>query len=169
MSSRPLLVALAILSALPGLAQVDRAVVVGTVKDATRIGVLYDPGLHLFADTVEIERMWDVSRVLGKPENSAEPILFADRPWEAERVIFNFCSSVIFDAAVGKFRMWYAAIVNGHATPDLPELMCYAESDDGVRWVKPALGIVEYRGSRDNNIVYSSAGTGLIPLHQRPP
>ena len=30
--------------------------------------------------------------------------------------------------------------------------MCYAESDDGVTWTKPELGIVEFNGTRNNNI-----------------
>jgi hypothetical protein len=122
---------------------------------------LHDPGLHIFADDVEIERMWDVSRVLGKPQNSTEPVLSADRPWETERVIFNFCGSVLYDPSVRRFRMWYAAIPKGPPDPNLPELTCYAQSDDGVRWNKPALGLLEYRGSRENNIVYTTAGTAL--------
>ncbi|RQP10307.1 MAG: hypothetical protein EAS52_22900 [Parapedobacter sp.] len=56
----------------------------------------------------------------------------------------------------GKFRMWYLAmyeteIVGGQA-PGNWRPMCYAESDDGVNWVKPALGLVEFNGSKDNNI-----------------
>ncbi len=30
--------------------------------------------------------------------------------------------------------------------------MCYAESKDGIHWTKPELGLVEFRGSRKNNI-----------------
>ncbi|MDB6118454.1 MAG: hypothetical protein JWO08_2235, partial [Verrucomicrobiaceae bacterium] len=30
--------------------------------------------------------------------------------------------------------------------------MCYAESDDGVKWTKPDLGLVEFSGSKKNNI-----------------
>jgi hypothetical protein len=56
----------------------------------------------------------------------------------------------------GKFRMWYLGMtesaiekgyVTGHWRP-----MCYAESDDGVHWIKPELGLVELNGSRRNNI-----------------
>lgn len=32
-------------------------------------------------------------------------------------------------------------------------VLCYATSRDGVNWVKPKLGLVEYSGSKDNNIV----------------
>jgi hypothetical protein len=31
--------------------------------------------------------------------------------------------------------------------------VAYAESHDGIHWVKPALGLCEYEGSRDNNIL----------------
>ncbi len=33
-------------------------------------------------------------------------------------------------------------------------LLRYAESDDGVNWRKPSLGLVEWQGSRDNNILF---------------
>jgi hypothetical protein len=29
----------------------------------------------------------------------------------------------------------------------------YAESEDGVDWVKPNLGLVEYHGGRENNLL----------------
>ena len=33
-------------------------------------------------------------------------------------------------------------------------LPCYAESDDGVFWLRPSLGLVEYQGSKDNSILW---------------
>jgi len=33
-------------------------------------------------------------------------------------------------------------------------MLAYAESADGVSWVKPDVGTVEYNGSRDNNLVF---------------
>jgi len=55
-----------------------------------------------------------------------------------------------------KFRMWYLAmheteIVKGQA-PGNWRPMCYAESDDGVNWVKPDLHLVEFKGNKKNNI-----------------
>ncbi len=55
-----------------------------------------------------------------------------------------------------KFRMWYLGmfetkIVKGQA-PGMWRPMCYAESDDGVHWVKPELGLVEFNGGTKNNI-----------------
>ena len=56
----------------------------------------------------------------------------------------------------GKFRMWYlgmsqTTIEKGQA-PGWWRPMCYAESDDGVHWTKPDLGLVEFNGSKRNNI-----------------
>jgi len=38
-------------------------------------------------------------------------------------------------------------------------LYCYATSKDGVTWVKPKLGLVEFNGSKDNNIIDSMSPT----------
>ncbi|MEP6670022.1 MAG: hypothetical protein ABJF10_12760 [Chthoniobacter sp.] len=56
----------------------------------------------------------------------------------------------------GKFRMWYLGmtqrkIEKGQA-PGWWRPMCYAESDDGIHWTKPELGLVEFNGSTKNNI-----------------
>jgi hypothetical protein len=55
------------------------------------------------------------------------------------------------------FHMWYngghgptdsnTGFVRSHFAP------CYATSADGVHWEKPALGLVEYNGSTQNNLV----------------
>jgi len=62
--------------------------------------------------------------------------------------------TVIKDGA--KFRMWYLGMfetktVKGQA-PGLWRPMCCAESADGVHWVKPELGLVDFNGSTKNNI-----------------
>ena len=47
--------------------------------------------------------------------------------------------------------MWYAS------HPGL----CYARSNDGISWEKPNLGLAEFEGSKDNNIVVGSAPAGI--------
>jgi len=55
------------------------------------------------------------------------------------------------------FHMWY----NGNYGPFRPlngferkyTVLCYATSKDGVNWEKPNLGLVEFNGSKANNIV----------------
>ena len=34
------------------------------------------------------------------------------------------------------------------------EVTCYAESRDGIHWEKPKLGLFEFNGSNENNIVW---------------
>jgi len=36
---------------------------------------------------------------------------------------------------------------------------CYAESNDGIHWHKPNLGLFEWEGSKENNIVWTGPGT----------
>lgn len=67
----------------------------------------------------------------------------------------------VFDE--GKFKAWY--VVEPCAQPEpfsskekiLPGHnghVAYAESVDGVNWVRPNLGLIEYAGSRSNNLVW---------------
>jgi len=56
----------------------------------------------------------------------------------------------------GKFRMWYLGMfeveMEAGQAPGWWRPMCYAESDDGVTWEKPELGLVEFKGNTKNNI-----------------
>lgn len=55
-----------------------------------------------------------------------EPVLISERAWEGFSVM-NPC--VLYEE--GKFKMWYAA---GETYE--PNVLAYAESDDGINWVK---------------------------------
>jgi hypothetical protein len=56
----------------------------------------------------------------------------------------------------GYFHLWY----NGNYGPQANNIgyervscvLCYARSRDGVNWEKPSLGLVEFQGSKENNI-----------------
>lgn len=53
------------------------------------------------------------------------------------------------------FRMWYLGMheteVKAGQAPGWWRPMCYAESQDGVHWTKPELGLVELNGNTQNN------------------
>ena len=58
----------------------------------------------------------------------------------------------------GKFKMWYvAASKEGFRGDVLFNFVgwrfAYAESEDGIHWEKPDLGLVEFRGNRHNNLI----------------
>ena len=84
---------------------------------------MYDPNLHLFVDNSEIQRFWQMSRILGTPVRNSRPLITADKPWEMgpNRLILNYggFGSVIYDPQFKKFRMWYSAL-NGQPDPDFP-------------------------------------------------
>lgn len=92
-----------------------------------------------------------------------ETVFVADKPWE--RGMAHYVN-VIFDKE--KYRMYYishmgyankqeyADNMQGTTIEILDTYVCYAESDDGIHWVKPALGLYEYEGSKENNIILRS-------------
>src|SRR5262249_55696080 len=69
-----------------------------------------------------------------------------DRPWEDR---FCFYTTVLKDG--GKYLMYYRSYFGGVTTKG--EGTGYAESTDGIHWTKPDLGLVEFEGSRKNNLI----------------
>jgi hypothetical protein len=111
--------------------------------------------LEPFVDRHLISRAEGVSLKLHEPQ-MAETVLKFDAPWEGSG---NHYVTVFKDGA--RYRMYYRAVPGADAPASGKgwELYtCYAESDDGIRWVRPKLGIVDFRGSRDNNIILSAGG-----------
>jgi hypothetical protein len=96
-----------------------------------------------------------------EPARKSAPWLVEDKPWEKA---LNHLTIIHEE---GKFRCWYSVVFpkplggeNAEQTfqhgrqMDTGTLgLCYAESIDGVNWVKPDLGLFSYDGSKANNIV----------------
>jgi len=105
----------------------------------------------LFLDDRFIDEMSDLVRRFGRPEVCPEnPVIRADRPWE-KGAAFVDTGLVLYDEQEGCFKAWYQG--GPCYGPDDGSIMCYATSPDGVHWEKPALGVVDFEGSRENNIV----------------
>jgi hypothetical protein len=61
----------------------------------------------------------------------------------------------------GRLRMWYFAMNVERQPGELDRGgYAYAESRDGLHWDKPALGVIEFRGSKANNLFYTCAPDG---------
>ncbi len=101
--------------------------------------------LELFVDHFLIDKMEGVQLQAGRPQK--EEIVFRfDQPWEEA----NGMLSVLKDGDT--YRMYYrGGVPSGPATSS--EITCYAESKDGIHWVRPNLGMNEFRGSKQNNII----------------
>lgn len=124
-------------------------------KDSISPNEVLDIGsrLELFVDDYLIEHLiGDVDLRLHHPQPK-EVVMVYDKPWEGSGTNFQ----TIFEED-GKFRMYYKAwehsIVSKKASTH-PQTTCYAESNDGIHWVRPVLGLHEFNGSKENNIVFA--------------
>ena len=88
------------------------------------------------------EEKTTAERRLHKPVRQKEIFVF-DRPWEG---YYNTFFTPIF--AEGKWKMYYTSTLSTKE-----KYILYLESVDGENWVRPELGIVDFRGSRKNNII----------------
>lgn len=90
--------------------------------------------LELFLDDAVIDEFNGAQLRLAHPRPE-EIVLKFDEPWEGP---FSGYITVLQDDS--KFRMYYRGLPSaGRDGSDL-ETTCYAESDDGVHWIKPKLG-----------------------------
>ena len=112
---------------------------------------------QLFIDDYVIAEMQGVKQVLNQPKKyPGNPIIAPDRPWEGNRVLGP---GVKFDEKKNVFTMDYQANwPNGVRT-------CRAVSKDGMNWVKPELGMVEFKGSKKNNLFRGERSSGPKGLH----
>jgi hypothetical protein len=114
--------------------------------------------LELFVDDYLIDRVTGKAELrLHHPVPREVAIVF-DQPWEG-----NACNYVTVFRDGGRYRMYYRGS-GALYTPDgykdtHREVACYAESQDGIHWTKPDLGLFEFQGSRKNNIVWDGVGT----------
>lgn len=106
---------------------------------------------ELFVDDYLIDKKTGLDLVPLQPEPK-EVALVCDAPWEGNTSAYH----TIF-ADDDRFRMYYrGSHWDAEAkTSTHPEFTCYAESRDGISWTKPNLGLFEFQGSRDNNIVWA--------------
>ena len=95
-------------------------------------------------------------------------------PWELR--IENGYPNVFYDNDVNKYRCYYTSFLNKDILPADASVtqaygaengrltaVLYAESSDGTHWIKPNLGIVDYGGSKANNIIaISTHGAGVF-------
>jgi len=66
----------------------------------------------------------------------------------------------------GKYRLWYVAFDDDVENKIRSERWraAYAESSDGLQWVKPNLGLVEHNGSKENNLLDMGGNWGFVNL-----
>jgi len=86
-----------------------------------------------------------------------EVAIVHDAPWEGTGCGYH---TVFRDG--DRFRMYYiAAQLTNEAGTEFPKppqrtSACYAESRDGIHWTKPDLGLIDFGGSKHNNIEWAA-------------
>ncbi len=79
-----------------------------------------------------------------------EIVLVTDQPWEGPTSAYF---SVIQDGR--KVRLYYrGAAEDGGGDHSDAQVTCVAESDDGIHFARPQLGLIEARGTKANNVVW---------------
>ena len=123
------------------------------MNGATRVR---DIGMEkqLFIDDYVMDEMEGVSRVLNPAQKAAgNPLLTASSAWEDTTSLSVV--TAFYDEEQKCFRMWHTASGG----------VCYSTSSDGLNWERPPLGLVDFQGSKENNLVAGLPGptNGVIP------
>ncbi len=104
---------------------------------------------QVFIDDRFFDSADGVELTMNPPRKTGERLIVSDRPWES--FLVNAYVTVMEDG--GRYRLWYEGYTKDQPG-DLHARLCYAESRDGIHWVKPELGVYDYEGSTANNIVF---------------
>jgi hypothetical protein len=128
------------------------------VKEPEHDGLDIGSRRELFIDGFLIDSLSGKATLRMHRPVPREITIVHDAPWEGSSCGYH---TVFRDGDL--YRMYYRGlhtdlrkpINDDHAKP----FYCYAESDDGIHWRKPELEIVEFEGSKDNNIILEGVGT----------
>jgi len=116
-------------------------------------------------DSVSIPHSQNLRLEMRQPQrHPSNPVVRRGAPGTPDAMGVQFYGSVLREG--GKFRMWYVAFDDDTANrvASARWRAAYAESTDGVTWTKPNLGLVEYRGSKENNLVLTDPVLGFVNL-----
>lgn len=132
---------------------------------------------YLLLDSRIIDKLDNAKLSVGKiTKHPANPLFLEDKPWEKR--FDNLYGNVIYDDKEKIYKIWYSPFIIDYsakgmslskrqekeymAPQDREMGICYATSKNGIDWEKPELGLVDYNGSTDNNIVWRGThGAGI--------
>ncbi len=116
---------------------------------------------ELFVDHFLVEKLEGAHLELHHPVRK-EVVLRFDRPWEG---LFCGYFTVLHDQPKGggkgggRYLFYYRGLPasrKGEADHRGGEVTCVAESEDGIHFRRPSLGIYEVNGTRENNVILAS-------------
>jgi hypothetical protein len=130
----------------------------------------------LLLDSRIIENTENAEITVGKVQkHKANPLFEEDKPWEKR--FDNLYANVLYDEEEKIYKCWYSPFIKDLSSKGLTieeryqkeyhprgreMAICYATSKDGIKWTKPEMGLVEYEGSKANNILWR--GGEALPM-----
>ena len=102
---------------------------------------------ELFLDRWLIAKIEGDARLELHPPERREVVLTTDKAWEGNDSAY-YC--IVNDN--GKIRIFYRGYTPGECTPGT--LTCMVESHDGIHFTRPTLGLYDFEGSKENNVVW---------------
>ena len=113
---------------------------------------------ELMVDDYLIEGMSAGARLVMHRPTPREIAIVFDQPWEGNASGYP---TVFRDGDL--YRMYYRGhrySIDGKSLRQAhKEVVCYAESRDGIKWTKPNLRRYDWEGSKENNIIWIGAGS----------
>lgn len=112
--------------------------------------------LELFIDDFLVARMDPPARLRLHHPVRREIAVLHDQPWEGSGCGYH----TVFHDDRGYHMYYHAWHIPVRGEQSRPLTIAYLHSNDGRRWVKPNLGLVEYQGSKANNIILAKINEG---------
>lgn len=168
-----------------GIVQWSNLAIGQVTKDAKR-------DRYLLLDSRIIENTQNAKLTVGVVQKDKyNPLFGEDKPWEP-RFDNPYCT-VIHDEEANLYKCWYSIFTKSGPKGEFPGEglppdkragvnwqvgsrgpgVCYASSRDGIHWEKPELGLVDFNGDKNNNIVIENNGDHNVAvikdLHETDP
>ena len=106
---------------------------------------------ELFVDRLLIDRLDGCQLVLHEPRDMGV-VHRLDKKWEGP---FSGYTTILRDG--DRYLMYHRGISQKGRDGSAHERTCLAESTDGIHWTRPDVGLFEFEGSKQNNIVLADA------------
>ncbi len=114
-------------------------------------------------DNYVVDSTWNCFRTVHQPDkHPGNPVLRPEKSWEQQGIGH---AGILYDEDKKRFRLWAWCHDDRPETPaDLRNRGIYYESEDGIRWTRPELGIVAFEGSKANNLFLGGGGIQREPF-----